>query len=754
MSRQNKKKYIFFAGLASFALVGGIAIGASVRANGFADYIVAHAEEESEEVLPTAISGSGENFSWSSDKGTNPNPPIYHEGNKAIRLYGSNTFTISSSTRYLKSVSFETGVDQDNKHSWDNASVNKGGFVGSTGIWTASDETTTSFTLTNGNTGGGHLRILKMTVTYVEGSHIEPTTSSETPSQSEAPAGTTIVLGATQFSKLGETEGEFALASSDMSFKGVGKKQGNYLFVGKDNGYICNTVSLGPIERVEIKYAAGGSSTATQLINFGESALEARQTEVTNGQTLSASAGGDTGVASPSGNGLYGFFNISLSGNKNLQIDTLTIVLREGEEPTQSSEEPAPTPEQSSEEPAPTSEQSSEEPTPTPEESSEEISPSPTTSSEEPVVSSSSKEEPPQESSVTPSDKATYDFTTNFETYSNSWKGDKGDYGAYGQRTVTNTDLGVDLAGSFAFEFASRQTGETAPIKDRPVIANKTIDPKKAFGFSLTDESLIIGSVKITFANWNTKAPTLALFAGNDIVGEALDSVTIGENALTLETDNLGASSFSVSYAGHGTQNWQVGISAVEITLKGEGPAESSSIPEEESSEIPAESSEVPVESSEAPEETSYVPTTYSEDALRFGERFIKNITCDGGVTAPSVGRWDRLADLFHELGQDDQEAFMDARANENGNAVEAAVARYDFIIHKYGTKSEENPEGYVDFMSRFTDMVNVGIINRSAASNSNRRTMAIVTTTVFGAALLGAGLIAFSLKRKHKEDK
>ena len=190
-----------------------------------------------------------------------------------------------------------------------------------------------------------------------------------------------------------------------------------------------------------------------------------------------------------------------------------------------------------------------------------------------------------------------------------------------------------------------------------------------------------------------------------------------------------------------------------------EAPAESSETPAEsseapvESSEAPAESSEAPAESSEAPEESSVAPS-YSEEALRFGERFIKNIVCDGGVTAPNVGRWNGLADLFHELGQDDQEAFMDARASENGNAVEAAVARYDFIIHKYGTRSEENPEGYVDFMSRFTDMVNVGIINRSVASNSNRRTMAIVTTTVFGAALLGAGLIAFSLKRKHKEDK
>jgi len=316
MDRHNKKKFIFFAGLASFALVGGIAIGASVSANGFTDYVVAHAEEESEEVSPTATNGSGENFSWSSDKGTNSTEPAFVS--QAIRLYGSNTFTISSSTRYLKSVEFETGRD---KHSWDNASVDKGGFVSSTGVWTASDETTTSFTLTNGNTGGGNLRILKMTVTYVDGGHTEPTTSSEAPSQSEeAPASTAIVLGATQFGELGGTEAEFALASSGMSFKGVGKKQGNYLFVGKDNGYICNTVSLGPIERVEIKYAAGGSGTATQLINFGESALEARQTEVTNGQTLSTSAGGDTGVASPTGNGLYGFFNILLVATKTYRL--------------------------------------------------------------------------------------------------------------------------------------------------------------------------------------------------------------------------------------------------------------------------------------------------------------------------------------------------------------------------------------------------------------------------------------------------
>lgn len=249
----------------------------------------------------------------------------------------------------------------------------------------------------------------------------------------------------------------------------------------------------------------------------------------------------------------------------------------------------------------------------------------------------------------------------------------------------------------------------------------------------------------------------------------SLWDITIEAGILTMSRTLADDSTFAMKYNSSsprfttyasGQQNLEIyAIPGVPPTP--EQSSEESSVIPEESSEVPAESSEAPVETSEAPaetseapEETSDAPSGYSEDALRFGERFLLNIACDGGVTAPSVSRWDRLADLFHELDQDDQEAFMDARANENGNAVEAAVARYDFIIHKYGTKSTENPNGYVDFMSRFTDMVNVGIVNRSTTSNSNRRTMAIVTTTVFGAALLGAGLIAFSLKRKHKEDK
>ena len=640
MDRHNKKKYIFFAGLASFALVGGIAVGASIKANGFTDYIDARADGDpaSEKItydFTTNFTTYSE--SWTDDKGK-------------FGPYAQRTVTNTDlGVDLAGTFSFEFASRQD----LDTAPIKDRPVIAKK---TATAAKALEFSLDDEN-----LTIESVKITFAQWNTRAPTLA---------------------------------------------------LFAGK-----------------------GITGDAIQTITISASALTL-ETEDLGASAFSISYVGTSG------------------SNWQVGLSTVEVTLK-GDEPAQSSEEPAPTPEESSEEPAPTPEQSSEEPTPTPEESSEEIPPSPTTSSEEPVVSSSSEEEPPEESSVTPSDKVTYDFTTNFTTYSDSWKSDKGEFGPYAQRTVTNTYLGVDLAGTFSFEFASRQT---TTIQDRPVIANKTIDPKKAFEFSLTDENLVIGSVKITFANWNTKAPTLALFAGKDIVGEALDSVTIGENALTLETEDLGASSFSVSYSGHATQNWQVGISAVEITLKGDEPAQSSEepapTPEESSKEVPTESSEVPVESSEAPEESSYVPTTYSEDALRFGERFIKNITCDGGVTAPSVSRWDRLADFFHELGQDDQEAFMDARANEKGNAVEAAVARYDFIIHKYGTKSEENPEGYVDFMSRFTDMVNVGIINRSATSNSNRRTMAIVTTTVFGAALLGAGLIAFSLKRKHKEDK
>ena len=85
-------------------------------------------------------------------------------------------------------------------------------------------------------------------------------------------------------------------------------------------GYIYNTTSLGSITKITLSYNSGGSSSAVQRFNVGNTAMTSYMSS--GGTTVSTSTGGTTydftgGVGS-------GFFNLSVS-SKNLQLVSLTI---------------------------------------------------------------------------------------------------------------------------------------------------------------------------------------------------------------------------------------------------------------------------------------------------------------------------------------------------------------------------------------------------------------------------------------------
>ena len=84
---------------------------------------------------------------------------------------------------------------------------------------------------------------------------------------------------------------------------------------------------------------------------------------------------------------------------------------------------------------------------------------------------------------------------------------------------------------------------------------------------------------------------------------------------------------------------------------------------------------------------------------------------------------------------------------------VAQAVQRYDYVLERYGIKSELNPTGYEDFLGR----VNAGkVVPGSAArisifgNNINSTNITLIIITAVAALSIAAGLVLI-LKKKHK---
>ena len=130
-----------------------------------------------ETVTINATSGNGGFFRWSSAKNTGSSDPAIVSD--YLRLYAGNTLSFyiaNNNPKKFKSIKFtDTG---QKTHNWASLTANNGTFNSDTKTWTAADETTTSVTFTNTNSGGGYLQIKVVEVTYVGdgGDTPEPTT--------------------------------------------------------------------------------------------------------------------------------------------------------------------------------------------------------------------------------------------------------------------------------------------------------------------------------------------------------------------------------------------------------------------------------------------------------------------------------------------------------------------------------------------------------------------------------------------------
>ena len=154
-----------------------------------------------EEIHPTAITGSGNNFQWvCGNIGTGSNP-AYNSKSSELRLYQKNTIWIgvtSNSSKHLKKIAFTIG---NKTHNWSNFSANLGtvSVDDSTLIWDASNSTSTGVTFTNNNTGSGYLSISRISVEYIEdeGSMTAVDAPTFSPFPGEVASGTEVSMSTT-----------------------------------------------------------------------------------------------------------------------------------------------------------------------------------------------------------------------------------------------------------------------------------------------------------------------------------------------------------------------------------------------------------------------------------------------------------------------------------------------------------------------------------------------------------------------------
>ena len=84
---------------------------------------------------------------------------------------------------------------------------------------------------------------------------------------------------------------------------------------------------------------------------------------------------------------------------------------------------------------------------------------------------------------------------------------------------------------------------------------------------------------------------------------------------------------------------------------------------------------------------------------IAFSQLFLSSIVCNAqGTSAPTFATgisWNQFSKIYSKLDFALQSVLETATANENGTIIEQAVARYDYLLNKYGT------DNYVNFLNR-----------------------------------------------------
>ena len=152
----------------------------------------------------TISSYTGTNCTITFEKGSNSNAPKYYTAGTAIRAYGGNTITISSTTKTIAAVTFTFG-----------SSDGSNAITAASGTWSSPDWSGSASSITFTISGSsGHRRIAGIAVTYESGT--ETTTTIDASAVSTSWSGSDVAAGT--FTATVTPDGESALADPTIAW--------------------------------------------------------------------------------------------------------------------------------------------------------------------------------------------------------------------------------------------------------------------------------------------------------------------------------------------------------------------------------------------------------------------------------------------------------------------------------------------------------------------------------------------------------
>ncbi len=128
---------------------------------------------------------------------------------------------------------------------------------------------------------------------------------------------------------------------------------------------------------------------------------------------------------------------------------------------------------------------------------------------------------------------------------------------------------------------------------------------------------------------------------------------------------------------------------------------------------------------------------------------FLDNYTCDStGASAPSTSDWDDFGLEFLGLDSDLQLIAKNATADEEGTVIEQAMAKYDYVISKYGALEDEHgAKLYDNFIERTVQPLHSTRVNGTINSTTATIIIAVISTI----SLTAVGGYFFLIKKKEQ---
>lgn len=133
---------------------------------------------------------------------------------------------------------------------------------------------------------------------------------------------------------------------------------------------------------------------------------------------------------------------------------------------------------------------------------------------------------------------------------------------------------------------------------------------------------------------------------------------------------------------------------------------------------------------------TTFYHATFKLTDVGFAKLFLSAFNCDStGTTAPTFNiSWDKLSSEYSSLLADYQTSIKGATGNQTGTDIEKAVARYDYVVAKYG---------YDNFINRSILSANqINILN-------NKGNNLVILTVILSAASVVSLCSLFVFKKK-----